>query len=101
MYAIIKSGGKQYRVTEGDVVRLEKLDVDAGDSIELPVLLVGGDSVTVGAPFVDGASVQAEVVGHGRGPKVHVLKFKAKNNYRRNTGHRQDFTEVRITSVSA
>lgn len=101
MYAIIKSGGKQYRVTEGDVVRLEKLDVDAGDSIELPVLLVGGDSIKIGAPLVDGAAVQAEVVGHGRAGKVRVRKFKAKRNYRRHIGHRQDFTEVRITSVSA
>lgn len=101
MFAIIKSGGKQYRVTEGDVVRLEKLNVDAGDSLNLPVLLVGGESVKVGAPFVDGASVQAEVIGHGRGKKISVRKFKAKNNYRRHAGHRQDFTEVRITSVSA
>lgn len=101
MFAIIKSGGKQYRVAEGDVVRLEKLNVDAGDNIDLQVLLVGGESVKIGAPFVDGASVQAEVVGHGRGKKVEVRKFKAKNNYRRHSGHRQDFTEVRITSVSA
>lgn len=99
MFAIVESGGKQYRVAEGDVLRLEKLDAEAGAQVELPVLLLGGDSVKIGAPRVDGASVKAEVIGHGRGQKIHVYKFKAKNNYRRHIGHRQTFTEVRIVSV--
>jgi len=99
MFAIVESGGKQYRVAEGDVLRLEKLDAEAGTQVELPVLLLGGDSVKVGAPRVDGASVTAEVVAHGRGAKLHVYKFKAKSNYRRHIGHRQPFTEVRIVSV--
>ncbi len=99
MFAIVESGGKQYRVAEGDVLRLEKLDAEAGTTVELPVLLLGGDSVQVGAPRVDGASVTAEVISHGRGDKLHVYKFKAKSNYRRHIGHRQSFTEVRIVSV--
>jgi large subunit ribosomal protein L21 len=101
MFAIITSGGKQYRVEEGDVVRLELLDADAGTEVELPVLLVGGDGVRVGTPTVDGARVTAEVIGHGRGDKIHVYKFKAKTNYRRHLGHRQNYTEVRITGISA
>lgn len=103
MFAIVESGGKQYRVAEGDVLRLEKLVADAGTEVQLPVLLLGnGDdasSLKVGEPNVDGATVRAEVIGHGRGDKIHVYKFKAKNNYRRHIGHRQQFTEVRITAV--
>lgn len=99
MYAIVESGGKQYRVAEGDVLRLEKLDAEAGAVVDLPVLMLGGETVKVGAPRVDGASVQAEVVSHGRGEKIHVYKFKAKANYRRHIGHRQPYTEVRITKV--
>jgi len=99
MYAIVESGGKQYRVAEGDVLRLEKLDAEAGAVVDFPVLMLGGETVKVGAPRVDGASVQAEVVSHGRGEKIHVYKFKAKANYRRHIGHRQPYTEVRITKV--
>lgn len=102
MFAIVESGGKQYRVAEGDVLRLEKLEAEAGATVQLPVLLLGGgdaDGVKVGAPNVDGATVKAEVIAHGRGDKIHVYKFKAKNNYRRHIGHRQPFTEVRITAV--
>ena len=100
MFAIIKSGGKQYRVAEGDVLRLESLKAEAGDVVDLPVMLLGGDDVKVGAPLVDGASVKAEVVSHGRGPKLHIYKFKAKSNYRRKTGHRQGYTEVRIKEIA-
>src|SRR6056297_1290 len=100
MFAIVKSGGKQYRVEEGDVLRLELLEADVGQTVELPVMMVGGESVKVGAPFVDGAKVEAEVVGHGRGEKIYVKKFKAKANYRRRTGHRQGYTEVRVTAVA-
>ncbi len=101
MFAIIASGGKQYRVQEGDVVRLEKLEADTGATVEFPVLVLASDGVTVGTPRVDGAVVSAEVVSHGRGEKIHVRKFKAKTNYRRHLGHRQPFTEVRITGISA
>jgi large subunit ribosomal protein L21 len=101
MFAIIKSGGKQYRVQEGDVVRLELLDADAGTTLELPVLLLSGDDVKIGTPTVEGASVSAEVVRHGRGEKIDIYKFKAKANYRRHLGHRQGYTEVRITGITA
>jgi large subunit ribosomal protein L21 len=99
MYAIIETGGKQYRVQQGDVLRLEKLDVEAGSTVELPVLLLGGDTLQVGTPRVEGASVKAQVVSHGRGTKIHIYKFKAKNNYRRHNGHRQPYTEIRVTDI--
>ena len=99
MFAIMQAGGKQYRVNEGDVLRLEKLAVGEGETVELPVLLLGGDEVKVGQPLVDGASVTAEVLSHGRGDKIHIYKFKAKTNYRRHRGHRQPYTEVRITKI--
>lgn len=102
MFAIVKTGGKQYRVAEGDVLKVEKLDADAGTELELPVLMLGGDNgVKVGAPNVDGASVKVEVIGHGRGDKLDGYKYKAKTNYRRHYGHRQSFTEVRVKSVGA
>ena len=100
MFAIVKSGGKQYRVEEGDVLRLESLQAEVGESVDLPVLLLGGEESKVGTPTVDGASVKAEVVAHGRGEKIYVRKFKAKANYRRRTGHRQDYTEVRVTGIA-
>ncbi|MBS3933099.1 MAG: 50S ribosomal protein L21 [Truepera sp.] len=100
MFAVIQSGGKQYRVAEGEVVRLEKLAAEPGTTVELPVLLVGGDAVKVGTPLVAGASVKAEVLTHGRGEKLYIYKFKAKNNYRRKNGHRQPYTEVRIKEIA-
>ncbi len=99
MFAIVKTGGKQYRVAEGDVLRVEKLAAEAGETVELPVLLLGGDDVKVGTPNVEGASVQAEVLGHGRGDKIEIYKFKAKSNYRRHRGHRQPYTDVRVTKI--
>lgn len=101
MFAIVQSGGKQYRVAEGDIVRLELLNAEVGDVVDLPVMMVSGDSVKVGQPLVDGASVKAEVLGHGRGEKLHIYKFKAKANYRRKTGHRQGYTEVKITQIAS
>ena len=100
MFAIIKSGGKQYRVSEGDVLRLESIAAEPGDVIDLPVLMTGGDQVRVGNPLVEGATVKAEVLGHGRGDKLTVYKFRAKVNYRRKLGHRQPYTEVRITGLA-
>ncbi len=101
MFAIIQSGGKQYRVTEGDVLRLELLKAEPGDIVDLPVMMLAGDDVQVGQPLLEGASVKAEVVSHGRGDKIYIYKFKAKSNYRRKNGHRQDFTEVRIKEIKA
>ena len=101
MFAVIQSGGKQYNVAEGDVLRLETLDAQPGETVNLDVMLLSGDEVKVGAPLVEGASVKAEVVGHGRGKKLYIYKFKAKSNYRRKTGHRQGYTEVRITAIES
>jgi large subunit ribosomal protein L21 len=103
MYAVIVSGGKQYRVQEGQTVRLEKLPAELGSSVEFDrVLLVGaGDDIKIGAPVVDGAKVNAEVVEHGRGKKVTILKFKRRKHHMKRQGHRQSFTEVKITGISA
>ena len=103
MYAIVNTGGKQYRVEPGDTVRVEYLPGDQGDLIELEdIRLFSGDDgeVIVGAPTVEGAKVTAEVVQQGRGKKVIVFKYKAKTRYRRKNGHRQNFTELRVTDIS-
>lgn len=100
MFAIVESGGKQYRVSEGDVVRLESLAAEPGEVVELPVKLLAGDEVEVGRPRLEGASVKAEVLSHGRAGKLYVYKFKAKSNYRRKNDHRQPYTEVRISEIA-
>jgi large subunit ribosomal protein L21 len=102
MYAVIESGGKQHRVVEGETLKLEKLNVATGDTIEFDkVLLVGsGAEVKVGAPVVEGSKVTAEVVGHGRHDKIRIVKFNRRKHYRNETGHRQWFTEVKITGIS-
>lgn len=103
MYAVIVSGGKQYRVQEGQTLKLEKLSAELGSNVEFDrVLLVGnGEDVKVGAPVVDGAKVTAEVVEHGRGKKVQILKFKRRKHHMKRQGHRQWFTQVKITGISA
>ncbi|AEY00846.1 50S ribosomal protein L21 [Oceanimonas pelagia] len=103
MYAVIQSGGKQHRVAEGQVVRLEKLDVETGAAVEFDkVLMVAqGEDVKVGVPYVDGGKVTAEVVAHGRGKKVKIVKFRRRKHSRKQQGHRQWFTEVKITGISA
>ncbi len=103
MYAIIRSGGKQYRVEPGDVVRLESLEAEVGSSVTLEdVLLVGeGDDIRVGAPRVDDAAVEGIVVEQGRDRKIRVFKQKRRKHYRRTRGHRQSFTAVRIERVQA
>ena len=103
MYAVIESGGKQHRVKAGQSVKLETLSVAEGATLSFDkVLLVSdGEQVTVGAPYVVGAKVVAEVVSHGRGPKVTIIKFRRRKNYRRKQGHRQGFTEVKITGIVA
>jgi large subunit ribosomal protein L21 len=102
MYAVIESGGKQHRVTEGETLKLEKLEVPTGETVEFDrVLMVGGDDVKIGTPVVEGAKVTAEVVDHGRHKKVKIVKFNRRKHYRRETGHRQWFTEVKITGISA
>ena len=101
MYAVIKTGGKQYRVYEGDILRVEKLNADEGSSVEFDdVLMISKDEgVLVGAPNVDGAKVEAKVLNHGKAKKVIVFKYKAKKNYRKKQGHRQPYTEVQITKI--
>ncbi len=100
MYAVIKTGGKQYRVAADDVLTIEKLVGEPGDKIEFgEVLMVGGDSVKIGAPLVSGALVKAEVVEQTRGPKVIAFKKRRRKNSRRKRGHRQDLTTVKITEI--
>lgn len=103
MYAVISTGGKQYRVSEGSVLRVEKLDGAAGDKVEFDkVLLVGeGKDVQIGTPFVDGGKVEATVQSQGRKRKIDVIKFKRRKNYKRTHGHRQAYTEIRVTGISA
>ena len=102
MYAIIKTGGKQYRATEQDVLRVEKLDANVGDSVTLDeVLMVSSEAgVRVGAPFLAGATVTARVVRQGKGRKIEGFTFKAKKNERKRYGHRQFFTELKIETIS-
>ncbi|OMH28412.1 50S ribosomal protein L21 [Motiliproteus sp. MSK22-1] len=103
MYAVIVSGGKQHRVVEGEVLKVEKLQAEAGSSVDFDkVLLVANDEdVKIGAPVVDGAKVTAEVVSHGRGKKVRIMKFKRRKHHMKQMGHRQWFTEIKITGISA
>ena len=102
MYAVIKSGGKQHRVVEGETLKLEKIEVAAGETIEFDeVLMVGeGESVKIGTPVVEGAKVTAEVVSQGRHKKVKIVKFNRRKHHRKQMGHRQWFTEVKITGIN-
>ncbi len=102
MYAVIESGGKQHRVEPGEVLRLEKLDTPAGETVDFDhVLMIGeGSEVKIGAPYVDGGKVTAEVVSHGRGDKIRIIKMKRRKHYRRQAGHRQWFTEIRIKEIT-
>ena len=102
MYAIIRTGGKQYRVAEGETIRVEKLPGEVGSQVEIDdVLMVGGDTPRVGAPTVAGAKVVAKITRQDRAKKVIVFKMRRRKNYRRKYGHRQPYTELRIESVSA
>jgi large subunit ribosomal protein L21 len=100
MFAVIKTGGKQYRVAADDVIQVDKVGGDPGEIIQFgEVLLVGGEQVTLGAPTVAGASVAAEVLEQGRGPKIIAFKKRRRKNSRRKRGHRQEFTRVRVTEI--
>ncbi|AMX01626.1 50S ribosomal protein L21 [Microbulbifer thermotolerans] len=103
MYAVIESGGKQHRVEEGEVLRLEKLEVATGETIDFDkvLMVVDGDKINIGAPVVDGAKVTAEVVSHGRGEKVKIIKFRRRKHSMKRQGHRQWYTEVKITGIKA
>ena len=100
MYAIVKTGGKQYKVAVGDVVQVEKLDGAAGASVSLPALLVvDGTDVTTDVAALAGVTVSGEVVEQGKGPKISILKYKNKTGYKRRMGHRQKLTSVRVTAI--
>ncbi|NNJ64160.1 MAG: 50S ribosomal protein L21 [Xanthomonadales bacterium] len=103
MYAIFKTGGKQYRATTGDVIKVEKLDAEKGATVELDqVLMIGeGEDVKIGTPYLEGGKVTATVVDHGRRDKIKVIKFKRRKNYRKQMGHRQYFTQIEITGIDA
>jgi large subunit ribosomal protein L21 len=103
MYAVFQSGGKQHRVSEGQTLRLEKLDVETGATVEFDsvLLVANGEDIKVGAPLVEGGKVTAEVVQHGRGDKVKIVKFRRRKHSRKQQGHRQWFTEVKITGINA
>jgi len=103
MYAVIVSGGKQHRVTEGETLKLEKIEAAPGETVEFDQVLMvgGGDVVKIGTPVLAGSKVTAEVVSQGRHKKVKIVKFNRRKHYRKETGHRQWFTEVKITGITA
>lgn len=103
MHAVIVTGGKQYNVSEGDIIYVEKQDVQEGDSIVLDqvLALVDGENSTFGTPYVEGAKVEATVVKNGKSPKIMVYKMKPKKNYRRRQGHRQPYTKLQINAITA
>jgi large subunit ribosomal protein L21 len=103
VYAVIVTGGKQYRVGQGDKVRVEKLDAAEGDSVEIDqvLMVVDGDDVKIGAPLLDGGKVTAEVTAQGRGEKVDIIKFRRRKHHMKRQGHRQAYTELKITGISA
>lgn len=102
MYAVIKTGGKQYKVQEGDIIRVEKLDVEEGSVVKFEEILALSDDngLRVGTPVVEGAVVEANVLDQGKGKKVIIFKYKAKKNYRKKQGHRQPYTKVQITKIN-
>ncbi|MDO5737692.1 MAG: 50S ribosomal protein L21 [Eubacteriales bacterium] len=101
MYAIVETGGKQYRVSEGDEIFVEKLAAEEGDKIQLEKVLAVGeaDKLRIGTPYVEGSSVECEVLKQGRGKKITVFKYKPKKNYRKKQGHRQPYTKLKVTSL--
>lgn len=102
MYAVVKTGGKQYRVSAGEKLKVEQIPADVGSEIELDqVLMVAdGDAVTMGTPLIAGASVKAKVLAHGRGEKVHIFKMRRRKHYRKSQGHRQNYTELEILGIA-
>ena len=103
MYAVIQTGGKQYRLSAGDTVRVETLDAEEGASVEFDNILMvaDGDNIKVGTPFVEGSKVVAKVKGHGRHKKIEIIKFNRRKHHDKRTGHRQNYTELEITDIQA
>ncbi len=103
MYAVMKTGGKQYKVSEGDTLRVEKLFANEGDNIEFDeiLLVANGDKIEIGSPIVDGGKVTATIEAHGRGKKIRIIKFKRRKHHMKQMGHRQYYTDVKITGITA
>jgi len=103
MYAVISTGGKQYKLSQGDVCRVEKLDAEEGASVEIDkvLMIADGDNINIGTPFVDGGKVTATVKSHGRAKKVEIMKFRRRKHHQKRTGHRQYYTEIEVTGISA
>ncbi len=103
MFAVFSSGGKQHRVTEGEIIKLELLTAEPGQEVvfDKVLMVANGDDVSVGQPYVDGGKVTAEVISHDRGKKIRIIKFKRRKDYLRRQGHRQWYTELKITAISA
>lgn len=102
MYAVIKSGGKQHRVTQGETLKVELLKHEVGQTFSFDdvLMVVDGETIKIGAPIVEGAKVQAEVISHGRHDKIRIVKFRRRKHYRKQAGHRQYYTELKITGIS-
>ena len=102
MYAVIKTGGKQYRVAAGEKIKVEQIPADIGSEVVLDQVLMvaNGDDVTMGTPLVGGATVKVKVVSHGRGEKVHIYKMRRRKHYRKSQGHRQNYTEIEILGIA-
>lgn len=102
MYAIVRSGGRQHKVAVGDIVEIDKVPEEVGSSVTLtPLMLVDGDRITAGAEALSGAAVTAEVLGPTKGPKIRIMRYKNKTGYRRRQGHRQQYTQVKVTGIQA
>ena len=103
MYAVIKTGGKQYRVTEGETLRVEKLTAEVGEAIDISEVLMvaNGDDIKIGAPYVEGGKVSASIKSHGRGDKIRIIKFRRRKHHMKRQGHRQSYTELQITGIQA
>jgi large subunit ribosomal protein L21 len=103
MYAVISTGGKQYKLAQGDVCRIEKLDAEEGASVDLDkvLMIADGDNINIGTPFVDGGKVTATIKSHGRAKKVEIMKFRRRKHHQKRTGHRQYYTEIEVTGISA
>ncbi len=102
MYAVVKTGGKQYRVSEGQTLKVEKINADEGASVELDKVLMvaNGDDVKVGSPYLEGGVVSATIKSHGKAKKVHIVKFRRRKHHLKRQGHRQQFTELEITGIN-
>lgn len=101
MYAVIKTGGKQYKVAQGDTLKIETLSAEVGSTVSFDevLLLANGEQISVGAPMVAGGAVKAEVLSHGRGDKIRIVKHRRRKHYHKEQGHRQNFTEVKVTEI--